>query len=391
MHLFNKVFLFTLIFGLVGVTRGCTGDDHLVRTYFDITTVNPASSLPGTPITVSVMVDGDSRGPGVGNVRIETSEPENPASCSIKLVNGRGSCQISFHKTGNMEIIGNFEGDAWYVAERRSVKYTVVAPLTPTPQIATSIYILEPDTDGETYDVGRPISFNVQVNYSSHDLTAPVPGTVNIVADDGTNCKISLSNNEGRCSLNFVTPGKKQVKAIYPINGVYMPSETSGITVKVLYPTRIDLTSSANPAAKNQMVTFTANVVNVNGGPTPTGAVEFSLGGDYPPCLVDLVDGSASCQFYIDKVSGGIEVQAIYNPTGSDNHTEIFNVAEGLLTQVVKGPENIVPPTPTEYKPDVSSGNSGQPGCMVAENGTFECVAPCPDPSMSTYPEPCTK
>ncbi|HVS38869.1 MAG TPA: Ig-like domain-containing protein, partial [Gemmataceae bacterium] len=95
--------------------------------------------------------------------------------------------------------------------------------------------------------------------------------------------------------------------------------------------TVLTVSSSAQPSAVGQSVTFTATVVDVNGG-TPTGAVEFydgavDLGSGTP---LSPGGGGATSTLAISTLSAGVHtITAVYTPTG------IFLSSKGTLTQTV--------------------------------------------------------
>jgi len=121
--------------------------------------------------------------------------------------------------------------------------------------------------------------------------------------------------------------GTHQLTATWPGNSAYPAVTLQGTHNVLANPTAATLTSSLNPSAFSQSVTFTATVTSSNG--TPTGSITFADGATALQ-TVPLSTGAAS--FTTSALTVGTHtITATYVPTGS------FATSTGSLSQRVTG------------------------------------------------------
>ena len=117
---------------------------------------------------------------------------------------------------------------------------------------------------------------------------------------------------------------------MYTPTGAYLGSEGS-VTQTVDDATTTTVSSSNNPSALGQSVTFTALVTNTSTGDTPAGAVEFFDGTtDLGPGTPSAAGNAATSTLTISTLSlGDHTIQAVYTASGD------FLSGSGTLTQAV--------------------------------------------------------
>ena len=191
---------------------------------------------------------------------------------------------------------------------------TVLAALTPTATSVTSS--LNPSV------VGDAITFTATVSPS------PVTGTVQFEIDGVARAPVTLDAT-GRATLttSALTAGEHTVVASYFGDPTYDASSSPTLTQTVgRTPTATSLTSSLNPSALGDAVTFTATV----SPPAVTGNVQFEVDG-VSLGTSPLAGGVAT--FSISTLTAG-EHTVVASYGGDVTH----EASSGSLTQTVTGP-----------------------------------------------------
>jgi len=200
------------------------------------------------------------------------------------------------------------------------------ATLTQTVNAAPTVTTITPPSG---IRLGESLNVTVSVGAQSPGAGTPT-GTV-IVEDGGANCTALLSNGTGSCTLTPPAPaGSHQLRATYTATSEFASSAgVANLTVNAA-PAGTVVTSSVNPSAFGQSVTFTAVVSANAGNPTPTGTLDFHDGsGVIAGCAgVSLSAGVATCMTTALSV-GSHTIQASY--LGDANS----QASSGTLTQTV--------------------------------------------------------
>ncbi len=152
---------------------------------------------------------------------------------------------------------------------------------------------------------------------------ATVSGNVTFYDGTAVLSTAAVSNGQASYTASFATVGLHALRAVYSADSHYAASSSN--TVAETIGTKVTVTSSLNPSALNQAVTFTATVAGT--GSTPTGTVTFK-DGTSTLGTTGLVNGSAS----ISRASltvGNHTISASYN--GDAN----FQPGYAFLTQAV--------------------------------------------------------
>jgi hypothetical protein len=183
-----------------------------------------------------------------------------------------GSGQAPFSTTnltaGTHSITADYSGDTNFLTSSSS-------PLSQTvnPASTTTTLISAPNPSL----VGQPVTFTATVGSSTGGIAT---GTVRF-QEGKTVLGSSALNAQGKAIFitSSLSTGSHNIKAVYAGTSSYGGSTSTNIKQVVnLAPTTTSLTSSPNPSAAGQNITFTATVT-VTGPGTPTGTVTFKDGG----------------------------------------------------------------------------------------------------------------
>jgi DNA-binding beta-propeller fold protein YncE len=167
-------------------------------------------------------------------------------------------------------------------------------------------------------------SLNPSTSYQSVALTAvvaspggpPPTGIVNFVINGTPQNPVALSNGQASFSWAFRKAGIRTVQAIYSGDSANLPSASPTLNQTVHpQPTLTTLTSSLNPGAMGQALSYTATVTPQNGG-TPTGTVTFAISGN-TPVSIGLVNGQAVFTWTYQR-GGARTVTAAYSGDAND-------------------------------------------------------------------------
>jgi hypothetical protein len=175
-----------------------------------------------------------------------------------------------------------------------------------------------------TSQVGQSVTFFAQVAAQTGTPTGTVTFT-----DGGTVLGTgALIKGEASFSTMSLTAGVHVITAAYSGDANFMPNSTS-VNYVVLQPTTTSLSSSLNPSATGQSVTFTATVTGTGTG-TPTGTVTFK---DGATTLSTMPLSGHSAAFTTTSLAvGSHAITAVYSGDAT------FATSSGSLTQTVNQP-----------------------------------------------------
>jgi Big-like domain-containing protein len=235
---------------------------------------NPSSI--GQSVTFTATVAG-AGGTPTGTV---TFSVDGGAGTPATLSGGQATFTTSSLTVGAHNITATYGGDANFASS------TTATPLMQNVNKRATTTVVASSANPST--PGQTVTFTATVQ-GSGGLTPT--GNVTFSVDGGTGTTINLINGQATLSTAALTAGGHTIKATY--NGdVNFTSSSGSLTQNVnKISTTTALTSSVNPSAPNQLVTFTATVTGSGG--TPTGNVTFSVDGT-PLAPINLVNGQAS-------------------------------------------------------------------------------------------------
>ena len=280
---------------------------------FTATVTNTSVNGSGTPTgSVQFVIDGSNFGSAVALVN-------GSASISDAALNVNGSPHTVSVTYTNSD--GNYTGST-----SPNFSQTVNADSTSTA-VSSSV---NPSAFGQS------VTFTAAVSNTSANGVGTPTGSVQFVID-GSNFGSAVALVNGSASISDaalnVNGSPHTVSVTYTnSDGNFTGSTgtlTNGQTVNA-DSTSTAVSSSVNPSAFGQSVTFTATVTNisVNGSGTPTGSVQFVIDGSNFGSAVALVNGSASISDAALNVNGSPHtITAVY--TDSDGN---FTGSTGTLT-----------------------------------------------------------
>jgi len=229
---------------------------------------------------------------------------------------GTATLAISSLVAGSHKITAHYAGDIDYLASTSTTLVQVVDGLPTTTSINVDV---NPSAFGQT------VTFTATVAPNSG--TATPTGTLTFKSGTATLAKVPLSGGTASYSSSVLAVGTKTITAVYSGDTTYAASTSSALSqVITKASTTTALTSSPNPSAAGQSVTFTATVSPQYSG-TPTGSVSFRLGTKSLQ-TVTLSGGSASYTTTTLAI-GSDTITATYNGSAD------FGVSSGSIVQSV--------------------------------------------------------
>jgi hypothetical protein len=292
-----------------------------------VSSANPTTV--GDPVTYAATVTGGSGTPtgGVnftdGGVTICTAVPLD--------TNGNATCAQTYPSTGGSPhaIAVDYSGDSTYAASSGSL-----SPAETVNRAAPTVTLSS---------LPNPAGVGQQVTYTANVSGPGVQPAGLVDFKDGAttvgNCTaatVVLASGGATCSVtyNSTLGSPHNVTASYSGDTNYMAatSNTDGQTVVAATSSTL-LSSSANPSAAGQPVTFSAAVTGSFG--TPTGSVDFADGGSLICSAVGLdSNGHGQCgHTYTSTAGSPHHVTAVY----SGDHTYSGSTANAVDQTVNPG------------------------------------------------------
>jgi Bacterial Ig-like domain (group 3) len=177
--------------------------------------------------------------------------------------NGQASVNASFSTPGNRSITAKYVGD---VNNTGSISPKLTQVVNKYPSSTTVASSLNPSRFGQV------------VMFTATVTTGGSPtGTVTFKSGAATLGTVALTGNTASLSTSALAAGTHIITAKYSGDATFQASTSLGLKQVVSKAlTAESLTSSPNPSALGQLVTFTATVSSSAG--VPTGTVTFKKG-----------------------------------------------------------------------------------------------------------------
>jgi hypothetical protein len=312
---------------------------------------NPSTT--GQQVTYTATV---SASPSGGTVSFTDDGTAISGCQTLALTNGTATCEQTYTSPASHSVVATYSGDP---SDSRSTSATLdqVVSNSVTSTKTTLASSANPSTAGQsvTYtatvsptDNGGPVTFT--------DGGTPISGCVSI----------ALTNGTAGCAQTYAVPGTHSIVATYGGDTNFGESVSTKLTQVVkssVTTTTTVLTSSANPSAETQQVTYTATV-----GPSDNGGtVSFSDGGTaITGCQsVALSAGKAECpQTY--STTGSLSIVATYSGDisyGGSKSATLTQVISSSLTATETTLVTSVNPAPLDktvtYTATVSPTDNG--------------------------------
>jgi hypothetical protein len=210
----------------------------------------------------------------------------------------------------------------------------LVGTAAPTGSTTTTVA-----SNSNPSDFGQSVTFTVTVNAAPG--TGSLTGTVNISDTFGgntTSLALGLSlNASGVATFSTSTLAVGQHSIIASYNSSNDPTHfsstsTPALVQTVLEGTAVSITSSVNPSAAGQSITFTATVTSSGGGVNPAGTVTIF---DGSTALSTLTLGASGVVTYTTSALayGPHPITAVYNGSAS---TQVQSSTSPVLNQDVQ-------------------------------------------------------
>jgi hypothetical protein len=226
-----------------------------------VSSVNPSAFDQSVTFTASVTPQG--KGTPTGTV---TFYDGGTALGTVPLTKGSAALSTSALVVGMHSITASYSGDSNFSSSTSPVLQQTVQQAASTTSISSS---LNPSTFGQS------VTFSATVN-SQYGGTPT--GTVTFY--DGTTAlsTVPLTNGSAALTTSVLLASKHSISADYTGDNNFLPSNSSALNQVVnASATTSTLASSADPAAPNHSVTYTATVTSQYGGGV-TGTVTFKDG-----------------------------------------------------------------------------------------------------------------
>jgi LPXTG-site transpeptidase (sortase) family protein len=277
------------------------------------------------------------------------------AGCGAQaLVAGTTTCAVTYAGVGSHTITAVYSGDA-------NFNSSTSVPLTQNVNKDATTTSLSSSANPSV--AGQGVTFTATVTANPPSAGTPT-GSVTF-QDGGVNIPgcVGIPMVGGVATCNDPPVGIHSITAVYSGDANFSPSTSAPLTQIVNQDaTTTALSSSANPSASGQSVTYTATVTaNPPGSGTPTGTVTFRDGGvDIAGCTSQtVVGGTATC---------GVT----YAGVGTHNITGIYNGDPNFLNSTsVSVAELIAPGLPNTSGPKAGAAAArpiqpeGKPGIWL--------------------------
>jgi hypothetical protein len=229
-------------------------------------TSNPNPSSLSQTVTFTAAVAAQYQGAITGSVSFMNG---STILGSAPIAKNKATFTNAFSTAGTDSITAVYAGDA---NNQTSTSQTLSQVVTDAPTTTTVV------SSGSPAFVGQAVTFTATVTSSY----GAIPNGESVTFyNSGTS--IGAGSTQGgvaTLTTSSLTSGTHSITATYAGDASFESSTSRAISQTIsLNNTTIGLTSSANPAAYSQPVTFTATVSSATaGGPTPTGTVTFKNG-----------------------------------------------------------------------------------------------------------------
>jgi hypothetical protein len=308
-------------------------------------TSNPNPSALSQTVTFTATVAAEYLGSVTGSVSFMNG---SKTLGSAPITRGKAIFTNAFTTAGTDSITAVYQGDA---NNQTSTSQALSQVVTNAPTSTTV------SSSGSPAFAGQQVTFTATVS----STYGPIPDGEPITFYDSANT-IGIGDTKGGAatmSISTLTAGTHQITATYAGDSSF-ESSTSKVFRQVVsqQSTTTALTSSANPSAYGQPVTFTATVTA--GGPTPTGTVTFR-------------NGTASLGIATLNSQGAATVTTLTLGAGANSITASYSGDTASAKSVSTALNQTVNPAATTTQ-IFSSVNPAAPG----ESVTFTAVVRSP-------------
>jgi hypothetical protein len=281
---------------------------------------NPSAA--GQSVTFVANITG-SAGAASGTVDFLDGISVIPGCSAVPVSSGSAPCTTSTLVAGNHTIIATYSGDAGYNSDSApALAQTVNAATKATPTMG----LFGPPNGGAP---GQSAFFNAVVSGNAangfptgtvafFDGTTVIPGCEAVRLAGG-----SSTTSGAACSTTSLAIGMHTINAQYAGSFAYNPASASTtIDVENAPPATVSFTSSKNPSAQGEGVTFTWTLEGSTGKAPPTGTADFLDGTSViAGCAAVPLAGSAVACTTSALLAGSHSITARYSGDSNYNTT----------------------------------------------------------------------
>ncbi|MER8160168.1 Ig-like domain-containing protein [Streptomyces sp. NPDC094472] len=319
-----------------------------------LVTASPNPAVSGQSVTLTATVIPLGAGTPTGTVTFVVS---GGPTLNGTLSGGTASVTASGLSGGTHIVTATYNGDANFTSSTGTTAVLVI------PASTTTTVTSAPDPS----TLGQPVTFAATVAPVAPGTGVP-GGTVTFVigGSGGGTFTQPLSGGTATLTLSTLGAGTHAVVVIYSGSTDFLPS--TGTDTHTVNPgpaaTTTTLTSSANPSAFGQPVTFTATVTpNPPATGTPTGSVTFVVSGTGGGTFTQPLSGGTATFITSGLGAGSHTVTATYS-----GDTNFATSASAPLTQVVN---------PADSRTTISSNpNPAEAGTPIDFVAFVEAIPP---------------
>jgi sugar lactone lactonase YvrE len=302
-----------------------TSTSQALQQVVSLATTGLTISAPTTPVNAGVAfsVSGILTGNGVAPTGT-VSLMDGSAVVATHAVTGAGP--VSF--TGVLLPVGSHSLTLVYSGDTDNAKTTSAISIVIVQQGA-STEALTASTNPQTQ--GQSVTFTATVTSASPNLS----GSISFM--DGSTLLATVSLNASGVatySTSTLTTGSHLISATYAGDANHTGSNTATLTELIVEASTASLTSSLNPAAAGNNVTFTAKITG-SGTTVPTGSVTFMDGATLLGKVALDATGSASLQTATLAVgSHTISVTYPGDTNYFSSNAQLIETIQGATTQI---------------------------------------------------------
>ena len=307
--------------------------------------VNP--STVGQQVTYTATV---SPVPGGGTVSFSdgTSAISGCGNAVVDTATGKATCTVTYNGAGSHSITAAYSGDVNYEGSTsKALTQTVNAASTST-SVSSS---------------GNPSTVGQQVTYTA--TVSPVPDGGTVTFSDGTSTisdcattSVDVATGTATCTVTYRAAGSHSITAAYSGTSSFSGSTSKARTQTVdKASTTTSMSSSVNPSAVGQQLTYTATV-----GPVPDGGTVTFSDGTSP------ISGCSDKP--VDTTTGKTTCTVTYAGTGSHWITAAYsgngNFSGSTSTPLTQTVDKATPSLSTVARTEVSAGGSATDTATVS-------------------------
>ena len=273
--------------------------------------LNP--SITGKPVSFTATVSPQSAGAvPTGEITLQNG---STVFATVKLVNGTVKYSTTALPAGSNSITAVYSGDTNYSGSTSAPLNQVV--------LATTKTTITSSPNPSSY--GQGVTFTATVTSS----IGPPPDGETVTFEQGSTVlgTGTLSGGTATFSASTLAPGTKSIKAVYGGDASFAASTSTAVSQVIgKASSTTTLTSSLNPSAYGQSVTFTATVSPQFSG-TPTGTVVFK---DGTKTLKSVTLSGGVASYMVSTLAVGS-----HGITANYNGSMDFTASSAPLTQTV--------------------------------------------------------